>query len=53
MPIRVNVAEVWLDPDIHRAGATTADSSTAAGYIICIFALRFFENFATSQAIAS
>jgi hypothetical protein len=30
MLILVNVVEVCLDPDIHRAGAT-ADSSNAAG----------------------
>jgi hypothetical protein len=33
--------------------ATDDDSSTTADNIICIFAVRFFEIFATSQAIAS
>jgi hypothetical protein len=36
-----------------RIETTGDDSSNAAGYIICIFAIRFFEIFATSQAIAS
>ncbi len=45
MLIRVTVRE--------RVRRNEADSSTTAGNIICIFAVRFFENFATSQAIAS
>ena len=45
MPIRVNV--------VQECDARDDDSSTIAGNIVCIFAVRFFENFATSQAIAS
>jgi hypothetical protein len=47
-------------PNDEVSDTTVDDSSTTAGYpekigtgIICIFAVRFFENFATSQAIAS
>ena len=52
MLIRVNVAEM-CDARDDDSSTTASNPEKIGTGIICIFAVRFFEIFATSQAIAS